>query len=73
VSHVTKPDPLTARTHERAADRHRKAADRLRDAGFAKGEEAAKQVAREEDAYAAAKTPQPPVTLPRKDNERGDA
>lgn len=50
---MAKPDPIKARSHERAADRQRKAAERLREAGFVKGEEAAKKVARDEDAQAA--------------------
>lgn len=45
--------------HERSADRQRKAAERLREADFSEGEEAAKQVAREEDARAAAANEQP--------------
>jgi hypothetical protein len=48
-----RPDPVTARSHERSADRHRAAAKRLREAGLSDGEEAAKNVAREEDARAA--------------------
>jgi hypothetical protein len=60
VNDVDKPDPVTARTHERAAERHRKAAERLRDAGLARGEEAVKRVAREDDERAAAANPQPP-------------
>ena len=54
-----KPDPITARIHERNADRQRKAAERLRDADLKEGEEAAKRVAREEDARAAAADEQP--------------
>lgn len=50
---MPKPDPIKARSHERAADRHRKAAERLREAGLVKGEKAAKKVARDEDARAA--------------------
>jgi hypothetical protein len=57
---MDKPDPVTARTHERSAQRHRKAAERLRDAGLLKGEEAAKRVARNEDERAATANPQPP-------------
>jgi len=59
VSGVDKSDPVTAHSHERAAERHRKAAERLRDAGLVKGEEAAKRVAREEEARAAEATEQP--------------
>lgn len=59
MSDVDKPDPVAARTHERAPERHRKAAERLRDAGLAKGEEAAKRVARDEEARAPEATDQP--------------
>lgn len=51
---VKRPDPIAARMRERSADRHRAAAERLREAGLVEGEEAAKRLAREEDAQAAA-------------------
>jgi len=56
---VEKPDPIKARMHERAADRHRNAAERLREMGSGEGEEAAKQVAREESARSAQVDEQP--------------
>jgi len=45
--------------HERAADRRRKASERLREMGSGEGEEAAKQVARDENASAAHADEQP--------------
>jgi hypothetical protein len=50
---MAEPDPIAARMHERAAERQRRAAERLDDAGMHDGAEAAKRVAREEDAFAA--------------------
>jgi hypothetical protein len=50
---VKEPDPVSARMHERTAQRFRNAAARLRQGGFREGEEVAKRIAREEDARAA--------------------
>jgi hypothetical protein len=50
---MAEPDPIAARMHERAAERQRRAAERLDEAGMHDGAEAAKKIAREEEALAA--------------------
>ena len=56
-------DPASAPIHERAAERFRKAAECLREAGLHEGEEAAKRIAREEEASAARADPEEPKVL----------